>query len=155
MNVEFQNNLRVTSDSVSTLAGMSLSDLYRLTDQLLRSINGCVAAAVIDLSIGFHLSAKVLDQSQSVDLMVASAGNLFTGKLVTDLEGMWNSSRNMPQDHTYFQEVTVQSENVLHIFLRGRRNKECVLALVCRPSVSLGLALNKARGTMPQIEDML
>ena len=57
----------------------------------------------------------------------------------------------LPAYH-YFQEVIVNSENLLHVFLRGKTNPEYVAVFVCRKSANLGMALTKARLALPALE---
>ena len=52
----------------------------------------------------------------------------------------------------FFQEIIVNSENLIHVFLRGKTNPEYVAVFVCRKTANLGMALTKARLAMPALE---
>lgn len=57
--------------------------------------------------------------------------------------------------HHYFQEIIVNSDNLIHVFLRGKINPEYVAVFVCRRTANLGMALTKARIAMPDLEAAL
>ena len=58
----------------------------------------------------------------------------------------------MQDDGTYFfEEIVVNSANLIHIFLRSKC-EDRVGCFVCRRSVNMGMALTKARNSMPAIE---
>ena len=46
----------------------------------------------------------------------------------------------------------MNSENLIHVFLRGKINPEYVAVFVCRKTANLGMALTKARLAMPALE---
>jgi hypothetical protein len=71
------------------------------------------------------------------------------------IETIFKKARGISdQNHHYFQEIIINSDNLLHIFLRGK-NQEQVACFVCRRSVNLGMALTKARSAMPALEAAL
>jgi hypothetical protein len=118
----------------------------------LYAVPGCVAISLVDMEMGMHLACSTLKRHAHVPLMAASARELFRGKWVTEIEDALNQARKRPAGDGYFNDITVHSEGMLHIFLRGRQYRDYVLVLVCRGEVSLGLALNKARTALPVIE---
>ena len=72
------------------------------------------------------------------------------------IERMFKKSRGLRDDgHHYFQEIIVNSDNLIHIFMRGKANPEYVAVLVCRRTANLGMALTKARIIMPELEASL
>jgi hypothetical protein len=52
----------------------------------------------------------------------------------------------------YFQEIIVISDNLLHVFLRGKTNQDQVLVTVNRVSANLGMVLTKTRRCLPGVE---
>ena len=52
----------------------------------------------------------------------------------------------------YFREIVVLSENLVHVFMRSKKNQDHVAGFVCRKSVNLGMALTKARSAMDAVE---
>lgn len=123
------------------------------------SIPECVAAGFIDLASGMLLSVKTVDShpSEVMDLLAAATADLFQGANVTTIEQIFKKARGIPANdgHHYFQEIIVNSDNLLHIFLRGKTNESLVACFVCRKSANLGMALTKARASMPELESMM
>jgi len=119
------------------------------------TIPECVAAGFIDLTSGMLLSIKTVDShpGEVMDLLAAATSDLFQGTNVQTIEHIFKKARGLPMDgHHYFQEIIVNSDNLLHIFLRGKTNEAMVACFVCRRTVNLGMALMKARAVMPELE---
>ena len=117
----------------------------------------CLAAGYIDLASGMLLGIKSVDSqpNEVVDLLAAATADLFQGPNVRMIESIFKKARGLSDDsHHYFQEIIINSDNLLHVFLRGK-NEEQVACFVCRRSVNLGMALTKARAAMPAIEAAL
>ena len=115
----------------------------------------CVAAGYVDIQSGMLLAIKTVDShpSEVIDLVAAATGDLFAGSNVTAIEQMFNKSRGLAtSDHHYFQEIIVNSDNLIHVFLRGKRYSNYVAVFVCRKSANLGMVLTKARMAMPELE---
>ncbi|MBE0588281.1 MAG: hypothetical protein IH617_09570 [Hydrogenophaga sp.] len=115
----------------------------------------CVAAGYVDIQTGMLLAIKTVDShpSEVIDLVAAATGDLFAGSNVTAIEQMFNKSRGLAaSDHHYFQEIIVNSDNLIHVFLRGKRYSNYVAVFVCRKSANLGMVLTKARMAMPELE---
>jgi len=123
------------------------------------TIPECVAAGFIDLSSGMLLSIKTVDShpSEVMDLLAAATTDLFQGSNVQTIEHIFKKARGLPADdgHHYFQEIIVNSDNLVHLFLRGKTNESLVACFVCRRSTNLGMALTKARMVMPELETSL
>ncbi|MDG5977740.1 pas sensor protein [Hydrogenophaga taeniospiralis CCUG 15921] len=115
----------------------------------------CVAAGYVDIQSGMLLAIKTVDShpSEVIDLVAAATGDLFAGSNVTAIEQMFNKSRGLASsDHHYFQEIIVNSDNLIHVFMRGKRYSNYVAVFVCRRSANLGMVLTKARMAMPELE---
>lgn len=122
------------------------------------SIPECVAGGFIDLSSGMLLSVKTVDShpGEVMDLLAAATTDLFQGSNVQSIEHIFKKARGLPMDsHHYFQEIIVNSDNLVHLFLRGKTNEALVACFVCRRSTNLGMALTKARMAMPELETSL
>lgn len=135
--------------------------MSKLDELLQRSISGipeCLAAGYVDLSSGMILSIKTVDShpSEVFDLLAAATADLFQGPNVVAIEQVFKRARGVPEnvDHHYFQEIIVNSDNLIHVFLRGKRQRQ-VACFVCRKGANLGMVLTKARLAMPEIEAAL
>ncbi len=129
----------------------------KLTSALQNAIAGipeCLAAGYIDLSSGMLLGIRSVDSqpAEVVDLLAAATADLFQGSNVRTIEQIFKKARGLKEDgHHYFQEFIVNSDNLIHVFIRGK-NEEQVSCFVCRKSANLGMVLTKARGAMPALE---
>ena len=115
----------------------------------------CVAAGYVDVASGMLLAIKTVDSHprQVIDLLAAATADLFNGESVSMIERMFKKARGLQDDgYHYFQEIIVNSENLIHVFLRGKTNPEYVAVFVCRKTANLGMALTKARMAMPKLE---
>lgn len=118
------------------------------------TIPDCVAAGYVDLDSGMLLGIKTVDShaQEVIDLLAAATSELFQGPNVQSIEKIFRRVRGVKEDgRHYFQEIIVNSDNLLHVFLRGK-NQAQVATFVCRKGANLGMVLTKARIAMPGIE---
>ena len=136
-----------------------MSKLDDTLQRALTSIPECVAAGFVDLASGMVLSIKTVDShpSEVFDMLAAATADLFQGPNVVAIEKVFKKSRGLPEnvEQPYFQEIIVNSDNLIHVFLRGKINPEYVAVFVCRRTTNLGMALTKARIAMPDLEAAL
>lgn len=114
----------------------------------------CVAAGYVDLSTGMLLGIKTVDShpGEVMDILAAATADLFQGPNVVTIESLFKKARGVKNDdHHYFQEMLIMSDNLLHIFARMKNNEEHVVCFVCRKSVNLGMALTKSRSALEGI----
>lgn len=132
--------------------------LKQAIQEAVASIPECLAAGYVDLSTGMLLDIKTVDShpDEVMEVLAAATADLFQGPNVTLIESMFKKIRGVPDDgHHYFQEVIVNSDNLIHVFIRGKVNEEHVITFVCRKSANLGMVLTKARSAMPKLEAAL
>jgi len=118
------------------------------------SVPECLAAGYIDLSSGMLLGIKSVDSqpNEVVELLAAATADLFQGTNVKMIESIFKKARGLKDDgHHYFQEFLINSDNLIHVFIRGK-NEEQVSCFVCRKSANMGMVLTKARSAMPSLE---
>lgn len=129
-----------------------------LDNKLVASINSipeCVAGGYVDITSGMLLAIKTVDShpAEVIDLVAAATADLFTGQNISMIERLFEKTRGTSTTgHHYFQEIIVNSDNLIHVFLRGKRYPDYVSVFVCRKSANLGMALTKARMAVPEIE---
>lgn len=122
------------------------------------SVPECIATGFIDLASGMLLSVKTVDShpSEVMDLLAAATSDLFQGTNVTMIEQIFKKARGLKaDDHHYFQEIIVNSDNLVHVFVRGKVHQDYVACFVCRRSTNLGMALTKVRAAMPELETLV
>lgn len=134
-----------------------MANLDQAIQTAIGSIPECLAAGYVDVSSGMLLSVKTIDSHprEVLDLVAAATSDIFQGPNVSMIEQLFRKSRGLPADanHHYFQEIIVNSENLLHIFMRGKRYPDYIICFVCRKSANLGMALTKARMQLPLLEE--
>jgi hypothetical protein len=121
------------------------------------TIPECIAAGYVDVGTGMLLSIKSVDShpGEVMDLLAAATGDLFQGPNVVAIEDIFKKARGSNDQGHYFQEMVVLSDNLVHVFLRGKTYTEHVVVFVCRKSVNMGMALTKARMAAPKLEAAL
>ena len=120
-----------------------------------QSIPECVAAGYVDMSTGMLLGVKTVDShpQEVLDLVAAATADLFQGQSVTSIEKLFRKSRGQGENGVhYFREIIVNSENLLHVFLRSKKKADQAVVFVCRASANIGMVLAKSRQCLGDIE---
>jgi len=120
-----------------------------------KNVPDCVAVGFVDMKTGMLLAVKTVDShpQEVLDLVAAATGDLFQGSNVSAIEQMFKKVRGVKDDGGhYFQEIIVNSDNLVHVFQRGKRNPDMVLVTVCRASANLGMVISKARSALSGVE---
>lgn len=123
-----------------------------------QEIPECVAGGYVDMSTGMLLGVKTVDShpSEVLDLVSAATSDLFQGSNVSAIEKLFKKTRGLEDDgHHYFQEIVVFSDNLLHVFLRGRKYTDHAMVFVCRKSANIGMVLTKSRMSVASLEGAL
>lgn len=131
-----------------------MSTLDNVLQKAITTIPDCVASGYVDLGSGMLLSIKTVDSHprEVLDLLAAATSDLFQGPNVQTIEQMFRKARGVPESNQhYFKEIIVNSDNLIHVFLRSRREEQ-VACFVCRKGANLGMVLTKARMVMPELD---
>lgn len=129
--------------------------LNKALQDAVKSVPEAVAAGYIDLDSGMLLGVKTVDShpSEVIDILAAATSDLFQGSNVLTIENMFKKIRGVPDNnHHYFQEIIINSDNLVHVFLRAKTNESHVLCVVCRISTNMGMALTKTRQAIIECE---
>lgn len=132
-----------------------MTPLENALGKAIREIPECVAGGYVDMSTGMLLAVKTVDSHprEVLDLVSAATADLFQGSNVVAIERMFKKSRGLKDDgHHYFQEMIIFSDNLLHVFVRGKKNNEHVVVFVARKSANIGMMLAKSRLVLPTLE---
>ena len=132
-----------------------MSKLETAIQKTMSEVPECVAAGFVDMSTGMLLAARTIDSHprEVLDLVAAATADLFQGSTVSAIEKLFRKSRGVKDDgHHYFQEIIVFSDNLLHVFLRGKKNNDHVVTFVCRKSANVGMVLTKTRLGLSSLE---
>jgi len=126
----------------------SMSDrVVSMVKSLRAEVPECLAAGIIDMSTGMLLSVETVDSHppEVLDMLAAATLDLFQGRNVVMIEGIFKERRGVVSDRHYFQEILVNSDNLTHLFLRIDSTDEVVAVVVCRKSVNVGMLFAQAR----------
>jgi len=123
------------------------------------TIPECVAGGYVDMSTGMLLAVKTVDShpAEVLDLVAAATADLFQGPNVIQIETLFDRSRGITRTGGghYFQEIIVFSDNLLHVFMRGKKYHNHAVTYVCRKNANIGMVLTKARMALGSLEDAL
>ena len=120
-----------------------------------KNVPDCVAVGFVDMKTGMLLGVKTVDShpQEVLDLVAAATGDLFQGSNVSTIEQMFKKTRGLRDDGAhYFQEIIVNSDNLVHVFQRGKKNPDMVMVTVCRISANLGMVLARSRSSLSAVE---
>lgn len=123
-------------------------------EKAIAAIPECMAAGYVDLSTGMLLGLRTTDSqpAEIIELLAAATTDLFQGSNVVTIENLYRRARGLPRAQPYFQELIVNSEHTVHLFLRARSNVEQVACFVCRRTDHVDTAMAEARACMPAVE---
>ena len=130
-------------------------NLDQALNQSTATIPECVAAGYVDAGSGLLLAIKTIESHprEVIDLVAAATSDLFNGQNVTMVEKLFKRARGVPDDgRHYFQEIIVNSDNLIHVFIRGKKRPDYIAIFVTRKSANLGMVLTKARLMVPVLE---
>lgn len=124
---------------------------------VIKAVPECIAAGWVDMNTGMLLGVKTVDShpQEVLDLVAAATTDLFQGSNVTTIEQFFKKARGVQDTgQRYFREIIVLSENLLHVFARGKKKTDQVLVVVCRINANLGMAITKVRTALPALESV-
>jgi len=129
--------------------------LDKSLSEIMKSVPECIAAGWVDMNTGMLLGVKTVDShpQEVLDLVAAATTDLFQGANVTAIEQMFKKARGVADNgEHYFKEIIVLSQNLIHVFTRGKKLQEQVLVAVTRVNANLGMVLTKVRAALPAVE---
>jgi hypothetical protein len=119
-----------------------------------RQVPECIIAALVDMSTGMLLAVDTADDSsadEDLDLLAAATFDLFQGRNVTIIQDVF-TGRGATSDRHYFQEMVVNSDDLVHLFLRSAHHQDLVAVVVCRRVTNIGMLFAQARLVLKQMD---
>ncbi|WP_324783357.1 hypothetical protein [Streptomyces sp. H51] len=106
-----------------------------------------VASGVVDMTTGMLLAVDTVDSHprEVLDVLGAATFDLFQGRNVVAIENMFKERRGSQSTAHYFQEILVNSENLVHLFVRMPNNDDVIAVVVARKTVNIGMLFVSAR----------
>jgi len=124
------------------------SALDRSLIAAIAQIPECVAGGCVDTATGALLGVQTIDpQSPEMrDLISAAAADLFQGSSLAAIESLFGRPhRAQDEDGNDVQEIVAFSDNLLHVFLRSKKNSNHIFVFITNNGANLGTVLSKAR----------
>ncbi|MDQ7903333.1 hypothetical protein RB614_02215 [Phytohabitans sp. ZYX-F-186] len=119
-----------------------------------QTVPDCVAAGIVDMSTGMLLAVDTVDShpSEVLDLLAAATFDMFQGRNVVMIEDIFKKRRGIERSGHYFREILVNSENLVHLFMRSAVTEDMVAVVVCRRTVNIGMLFAQARLVMRTLD---
>jgi hypothetical protein len=76
----------------------------------------------------------------------------FEGRNVVQIEGLWKQYRGQTEGGHYFKEILVNSDHMVHLFMRSTSDPDIAAAVICTREVSAGMLFAQARQVMREYE---
>lgn len=114
-----------------------------------------VGAGVVDISTGMLLAVDTVDNHprEILDVVAAATADLFQGRTVVQIEELWKQNRGTSDNRRYFHEILINSEHLVHLFMRSRTNPDIVAVVICTLHVNVGMLFAQARAVMRELEN--
>ena len=121
---------------------------------IMKNVPECIATGWVDMNTGMLLGVKTVDShpQEVLDLVAAATTALFQGSNVVAIEQMFKKARGVTSAEHYFREIMVMSQNLIHVFARGKKKEDQVLVVVTRVSANLGMVITKTRSALGAVE---
>jgi len=122
--------------------------------EIMKNVPECLASGWVDMNTGMLLGVKTVDShpQEVLDLVAAATTDIFQGPNVVAIEQMFKKARGVATGEHYFREIIVMSQNLIHVFMRGKKKEDQVLVVVTRVSANLGMVLTKSRASLAAVE---
>jgi hypothetical protein len=144
-----------TVEEKPVTTGRSMSQVVTDTVRTFRNqVPEAITAALVDMSTGMLLAVDTIDDQQpdeQLDLLAAATFDLFQGRNVSIIRDVF-ADRHTQSDRHYFQEMLVNSDDLVHLFLRSNRHQDLVAVVVCKRVVNIGMLFAQARVVMKQMD---
>lgn len=134
---------------------MSISQVVtNAVKEFRQNVPDCVAAGIVDMSTGMLLAVETVDShpTEVLDLAAAATFDLFQGRNVVMIEEMFKQQRGVETAGHYFREILVNSQNLVHLFIRSSVAEDIVSVAVCRRTVNIGMLFAQARMVMRRLD---
>ncbi|MEJ2761546.1 MAG: hypothetical protein P8126_08435 [Gammaproteobacteria bacterium] len=118
-----------------------------IVSSAISNIPKAVAAGVVDMGTGMLLGVKTTEShpQEVLDLVAAGTKELFEGDSSMSIENTFKKDRGDSDKDHYFQEIIINSKNLIHVFSRLKSNQGVVMVVVCRIDANLGQVVMKSR----------
>jgi hypothetical protein len=113
-----------------------------------------VASGFVDLSTGMLLDVDTVANHprEILDVVAAATAHLFEGRNVRQIEALWKQYRGQAEGGHYFKEILVNSDHLVHLFMRSTSDPDIAAVVICTREVIVGMLFAQARQVMREYE---
>ncbi len=129
-----------------------------LKSQLYKSIRGmpdCIAGGYIDLENKelLDMLSRGPESKEMLPRLVGITEDLFQGPNVVMIENVFKKSRGITDSgRHFFQEMVVMNDDLIHVFIRGKKYNNDIITFIFEGTVNTGMLLSKSRKEIPFLE---
>ena len=122
--------------------------------QFRENVPDYVGCGFVDISTGMLLDVDTVDKHprEILDVAAAATAHMFEGRNVVQIEGLWKQYRGQTEGGHYFKEILVNSDHLVHLFMRSTSDPDIAAAVICTREVSVGMLFAQARQVMREYE---
>jgi hypothetical protein len=122
--------------------------------QFRENVPDYVGCGFVDLSTGMLLDVDTVEAHprEILDVVAAATAHLFEGRNVVQIEGLWKQYRGQTEGGHYFKEILVNSDHLVHLFMRSTSDPDIVAAVICTREVRVGMLFAQARQVMREYD---
>lgn len=128
-------------------------DMNQTLENLVKDLEGALAAAVVDLNngllIGAYHNVPYFTQSY-VDAVGAAAVDMFRGKTITAVETMMAAQRGEEMKY-HVKEIQMTTDGTFHFMAVVPEKPDYLLILVTRTTINLGSGWMAARSAVSEV----
>ena len=113
-----------------------------------------VGCGFVDLSTGMLLDVDTVEKypREILDVVAAATAHLFEGRNVVQIEGLWKQYRGQTEGGHYFKEILVNSDHLVHLFMRSTSDPDIAAVVICTREVQVGMLFAQARQVMREYD---
>jgi hypothetical protein len=113
-----------------------------------------VGCGFVDLSTGMLLDVDTVEKypREILDVVAAATAHLFEGRNVVQIEGLWKQYRGQADGGHYFKEILVNSDHLVHLFMRSTSDPDIAAVVLCTREVRVGMLFAQARQVMREYD---
>jgi hypothetical protein len=113
-----------------------------------------VGCGFVDLSTGMLLDVDTVEKypREILDVVAAATAHLFEGRNVVQIEGLWKQYRGQSEGGHYFKEILVNSDHLVHLFMRSTSDPDIAAVVLCTREVRVGMLFAQARQVMREYD---
>ena len=133
-----------------------VTNVADICQKIVENTSDSLACAIVDISTGLLMGVHHLVPHFTpdyLDAIAAASVEMFSGRTVKRVEQLLSSMSGVPVSES-FEEIFIASPRVFH-FMKFVQEKQVIVVLVTRKSISQGMGWASLRNSVPDIVSTL